>query len=1340
MRSTSKINNSNSLLYITRNFQSLSKVSTQVSLQQQVVDLEDDPLSANIGVRMLNIISKAEQYNRNIKTGIGSLKLTDSFLTSCKGIMDKVKKISVGSANDPSDRSAASVELNEILKSLVSAGNAHDGSRYILGGTHTTTPPFTIVNGRYVNYTGNDEKINILVDNNTNMHINATGTDAYGNMITKIPSRDMNPDINLATDNSTRLSDLNGGDGVPKGKIKVYYSAYPEGIEIDLSNCDTLEDVKDTIEQATLQASRDLDPAKHSWLNPNTMDWHDLQDRYVKVTMNPEHNGISLQEYDLGEPLPEPNIHEQRKGVTYSGKPGYVNPGDLGAAQGQKGETTVHDKPDYINGAGGTYYAPLRVDDFANNRVASSLGIKGSAKAYNPTRPDKVMDGFLHGKDLNPILSDRTLLADLEGYNDSVYTLTNGAKPGSIVISETSQDKGNVFNNWQLSGLSKGKNTGANGELYARAINRGTPANPEIYVELYTCPIDKAKASDLVATGLYTEKEGGGTVILQEANNSGLSGTVGIVLPSTVDEATVNLTIDFGASLQASVHVPAFIEEQSSDGLPRDIFNIASGWNIRGLDKPPANSYDRNHPASTDPDGDVGVNYRYDGANNCVVVELFRPSYSDQPAKIIASGTLSLGVNNAPPNMANTASGRVELIGAPGFEGVKGSVYLEIPSGANFSVAGSKWGTATSGPTSVTYQTQADSDAGTIVFGGAVELQANQAVSGSPTSVPPNPNGIKLAGPTTFKKGQEFTHDVHLPDGGLILAGTVLDRDITLPKGVTVFVDELVEGTVLAEGQEITFTTDLAAGTVIPRGSYYKSPPSNPTDGFAAGSMGMTVTHKDPYTGASVASGVEPIGYDLRATFATVEDFNRAVEEAGIYVTSQVSADGKSLEFKSSLAGAYLTVSEDTDCYEQMGDIHQQLTGLDLNGLIKGVNSDKNGNVHTEVVYHPPEPNRTDGKALLIDKDGKQTLIDAGYYVRVYSDPDQLKLPYQDRDNTLMVAEGFVPAGEWNPVTPYDQNNPPFLPKSPLSTLGLMNDLVLEERNESGVWGTVDLDYYGDKPTMTTNDKGEPVYTPYDNSNITVFPGGLRPEGSRHTTVQEWDMYNIIPGLTCDYSGTYHGTIARDDATTAGLQATLYRDGSHSVMTAKSDPDQPIVDGKVVFYEVDRHGNFLNKDGKIIQPPDTVADYGVVVGTMTVARNDLLDGQSDDFKLTTGAVRNYGQEREENVFSTINDIMDAIHQDDLEKIHDMLGNIQKDIDHILVAVGDVGARQQRMQLLSERHADDIVRFKTTLTSRVGMDDQALAMAVMNYQAATNAYQAAMQVSASVMQMSLLNYL
>ncbi len=192
MRTTSMINNNNSLLYINRNFAQLSKVTSQVAMQQQVIELEDDPLSANIGIKMLGIIAKSEQYNRNIKSGIGMLSLADGYLGSMKSGIQSLHDIVVGAANAPAGENevtANAIQVNEILRNLISAGNAHDGTRYLFGGTSTTKNPFSVVNGRYVNYTGNDRDLNILVDNNTRMAINVNGSDVYGNMSTTIASR-----------------------------------------------------------------------------------------------------------------------------------------------------------------------------------------------------------------------------------------------------------------------------------------------------------------------------------------------------------------------------------------------------------------------------------------------------------------------------------------------------------------------------------------------------------------------------------------------------------------------------------------------------------------------------------------------------------------------------------------------------------------------------------------------------------------------------------------------------------------------------------------------------------------------------------------------------------------------------------------------------------------------------------------------------------------------------------------------------------------------------------------------------------------------------------------------
>ncbi len=1317
-RATSQMTNANSLLYMQRNFSSLSKVEGQIGSWKQVVEIDDNPLAANVGIKLNSVIAKVNQYNTTIgTTGLPTMKYNDGLLASMKVQADKMSSLVINAAQSATSTAATrandAVQMKQILQSLVAYGNQNDGTRYVFGGTHSTSTPFNIVNGKYVNYTGNSDNINLLVDNGTAVPINLTGTDIFGNLETTIASKNMNPGVNLTTDHSTKLSDLNGGQGIPKGKITISYSAYPNGLEVDLSKCDSLEDVKDTIEKATLEASKNLNLADCPWLNPQSLDWHDLQDRYVKVSVNAEGNGLSLQEIDLGEELPQPSALEKRHGLKYSGEPGYPqNGGGLGVADGSDKPVVVYDKKVtsgvYANRNAITAndtYAALKVDDNANNKVAEGLGIKGSAKSYNPLAKDQVLDGKIEGRDLNPKLSTRTLLADLDGYNDSVYTFTNGSKDTGFNVTETSKDVNNVFNAWNLSGLAIGQNTGKNGELYAKAVNKGTYADPDIHIELYTQPLDKARPSDLVASGTFTQNGAGGTVVLEQANASGLSGTVGLVLSPSVGEAEISLKVATADNMTASVYVPAFIEE-TENGVSKDVFNIASGWNLTGLDKPPASGHDLNHAPSTDLDGNVSVNYRYDSTSNSFRVELSRPAYDNVPAALIATGSIKMPAGFDPTQgLDSTLSGRIQFVPEEGFENVGGSVYIELPAGTSF--ADTTVGADKNHPTTNTYAlTSSIATNAIITLGGAMELKNDLNLA----------NGeITLSQDTTFLKGQTFTADVLLPNGGRIAANTPLDRDVTIPAGLTLKANTIQAGTVLQEGQVLD-GGDFDKGTVIPRGTYMSAL------GFPAGGMSMTVTTVNPDTGLPNPNpqSVNVAGYDVKATFATIEDFNRAVEEAGIYLRAEISADGKGLEFKSSLAGAWLTVSEDTDCYEQLGDVYQQLSSLNLNGLTKGLNADTAGNVYQEVVYYPPNPNSPDHKIHLTGKDGQSYDLEPGYYVRVYSDPEQMNLPFEDRDNSKMVAEGFLGMKD-------------------SKVDGYMTNLVLEERNHSGVNGTVNLDYYNGNPKSITNPDGSENYNYRDNSGITVYPGGMRNTGSAHTTLQEIDLYNPTPGVNCDYAGTFHGAVTsvKTDIPAAGdytPEVTLYRDSQHKTPVAKSDPKEMAgPDGKVTLYEVDKYGAFT-----LTNPNDPTTR--VPVGTMTIAQNKLPAGASDSFSVTPGGNRNTGQKREDNIFSTINDVIDALHANDDETLHNILGRVEIDVQRTVDARGLNGARQQRMEMLSERHLDDIARYQATLTSRVGMDDAALAEYSVRWQAATNAFNAAMQVSSKIMQMSLLQYI
>lgn len=499
MRSTIKINTNNAINQLSSNYMRVSNLMTQMSTGQRVNKPSDDPLATNAGMRLDRLITMTQQYNRNLEIGSGFLSLSDASLDSVNKMLASAKGLTIQSASETTSnemRRANAVEVNNILQEIVSIANRSEGNRYLFGGTKTGTQPYTIVGAGWVHYQGNENSIKVLADTNTHLPINVTGSTVFGSLTSVVEGRTLAPDINMGAGSSTRLEDLNFGAGVPSGSIRILYSSYPNnGLEVDLSGADTIEDVKNIIEKATRDASLLLDPLGAVG-DPR-------RDRYVSVTINAENNGIQLVEIDpSGDPF----------------------------------------DPD----------SKLEIRDVGSGQVAQRLGIRGSVNYTNiPGPPPASLPIPLVGSALNPVVNPRTQLADMKDYADGPLTITNGALPGFVSIREI-DDAQNHYDRWSLDGLTKGVNTGANGQLYVRMT---ATANPNEWT------VDLFKGADLlpedrVATGTLNA---GGTMKFDAVNDSGITGAVSVNPPVWPANAPVtSLVAEFDETFRATLDVPAF--------------------------------------------------------------------------------------------------------------------------------------------------------------------------------------------------------------------------------------------------------------------------------------------------------------------------------------------------------------------------------------------------------------------------------------------------------------------------------------------------------------------------------------------------------------------------------------------------------------------------------------------------------------------------------------------------------------------------------------------------------------------------------------------------------------
>jgi len=110
----------------------------------------DDPAVAEQILALQCRISRSEQYIRNIKNGLGSLRMTDDALSRINDILVRVRADAVEGSNQAlssQGRRALAEELDQKLRELLTIANQRYGNRYLFGGSETRQAPYQSAEG-----------------------------------------------------------------------------------------------------------------------------------------------------------------------------------------------------------------------------------------------------------------------------------------------------------------------------------------------------------------------------------------------------------------------------------------------------------------------------------------------------------------------------------------------------------------------------------------------------------------------------------------------------------------------------------------------------------------------------------------------------------------------------------------------------------------------------------------------------------------------------------------------------------------------------------------------------------------------------------------------------------------------------------------------------------------------------------------------------------------------------------------------------------------------------------------------------------------------------------------
>ncbi len=170
-----------------------NKLQNQMTSQNKIQSLRDDPLAAGRLVRYQSFNTRVNQFEKNAQTVVDQFSITEGYMDHSLQVMQRVRELAVTGANglySKDDMHAVAAEVNELLNELVSSANAvsPDGGS-IFAGTRTQSDAFSPELGPVagsnvpliteVRYNGSIGQNSIEVDEGNYMEINKSGNSIF---------------------------------------------------------------------------------------------------------------------------------------------------------------------------------------------------------------------------------------------------------------------------------------------------------------------------------------------------------------------------------------------------------------------------------------------------------------------------------------------------------------------------------------------------------------------------------------------------------------------------------------------------------------------------------------------------------------------------------------------------------------------------------------------------------------------------------------------------------------------------------------------------------------------------------------------------------------------------------------------------------------------------------------------------------------------------------------------------------------------------------------------------------------------------------------------------------
>ncbi len=168
-------------------------LANQMSSQQRIQNLRDDPLGAGRLVRYQSYNTRVGQFEKNAQTLVDQFSVTEGYVDHSLQVMQRIRELAITGANgvySKDDMANMAAEVNELLNELVSSANAvsPDGLS-LFAGTRSQSTAFSAQLGAVagssepliteVRYNGSIQNNNIEVAEGDYMSVNRAGNSIF---------------------------------------------------------------------------------------------------------------------------------------------------------------------------------------------------------------------------------------------------------------------------------------------------------------------------------------------------------------------------------------------------------------------------------------------------------------------------------------------------------------------------------------------------------------------------------------------------------------------------------------------------------------------------------------------------------------------------------------------------------------------------------------------------------------------------------------------------------------------------------------------------------------------------------------------------------------------------------------------------------------------------------------------------------------------------------------------------------------------------------------------------------------------------------------------------------